>query len=495
MNHDETSQRGALRRAHPLRLTALPQEDAPRILSKAECEDIVRRTFGMAQGGETRVTIHSWWDGELRWARNRVSMASDRRDVTIRVDRYVDGAWGSVTTNQTDDASLLAAVHAAERNSRHHPFTRRPAYLPPIPELARPTTTIWSDATYGLTAEARGEVARSLAETAEAKGMFSAGYLETRGGSRLQIESARPDASAPWDTPFVRWTQAQCSMTLRDAEGTGSGWAGDSGYDWTKLDVSKLAARALEKCLASRNPVAIEPGRYTVILEPQAVADLLEIMLSPKIMLRAYPEDGYHVPWLLGQDDALRIFRSKLGLKVADARVTISHDPADPLLGILPGAGMQPVTWIDHGVLTNLDYGRDYSLTQLNTNVPVRPPFGYRMSGGETSVDEMIKSTRRGLLVTRFSNIKLLDMASLLSTGLTRDGLWLIENGKISKAVKNFRFTESPLFVLNSLEQLGPPKRVFRPVENPYAGVGLTPAIVPPLKARDFSFTSTIDAI
>jgi predicted Zn-dependent protease len=118
------------------------------------------------------------------------------------------------------------------------------------------------------------------------------------------------------------------------------------------------------------------------------------------------------------------------------------------------------------------------------------------MTGGKTSIDEMIASTTRGLLVTHFSNIRVLDDTSMLSTGLTRDGLWLIEHGKISKAVKNLRFTESPLFAFNSIEQMGEPVPVFRPVKNPYETTEpLKPAIVPPIKSRDFSFTSTIDAI
>ena len=190
------------------------------------------------------------------------------------------------------------------------------------------------------------------------------------------------------------------------------------------------------------------------------------------------------------------IWRSKLGLKVIDERITISHDPADPELGILPGPWMQPVTWFDKGVLTALMYDRDYALAALNVNPDLRGMIAYRMSGGDASIDEMIRTTKRGLLVTRFSDVRTLDATSLLSTGLTRDGLWLIENGKISKAVKNFRFTESPLFVLNAIEQLGVPVPVFRPVKDPYQSrYPLTPAIVPALKARDFSFTSTIDAI
>jgi predicted Zn-dependent protease len=229
-----------------------------------------------------------------------------------------------------------------------------------------------------------------------------------------------------------------------------------------------------------------------VVLLPQAVAARIELVVSA--LARDLAEDG-RGPWALAHDDALGLWRTKLGLKVIDERITISHDPADPELGILPDAGMGPVTWFDHVVLTNLAFDRSYALRKLNANAPVRPPIGYRMSGGATAIEEMIRTTRRGLLVTRFSNIAMLDGTSLLSTGLTRDGLWLIENGTISKAVKNLRFTESPLFVLNSLEQLGPPAPVFRPVRSPYDATGLTPAIVPPLKARDFSFTSTIDAI
>ena len=470
--------------------------DSERILSKDECSAIVRRVIDFAKGGgETRVRLMSWWNGELRWARNRVSLASDRRDIRMDVRRTVGLGRGSVSTNQIDDESLESAVRAAERAAVLSPSTvRLPPGLPPIPHAKRPTTAIWSDATYAATPETRGEVALGLIEPAEAKGMLSAGYLEMRASSLVQVSSDRlTDPYGPLDTPYVTWTQMQCSMTVRDRQGSGSGWAGLSGYDWGKVDAPALAARALEKCEASRNPVALEPGRYTVILEPQAVADLMELVVPT--MGREFAEMG-RGPWALAQDDVLRLWRTKLGLKVLDERITISHDPADPQLGILPEPWMQPVTWFDKGVLTDLSYDRKYALEKLNVNAALRGMAGYRMSGGTTSIEEMIATTQRGLLVTRFSNSRVLDGTSLLATGLTRDGLWLIERGKITKAVKNFRFTESPLFVLNAIEQLGVPVPVFRPVKNPYEGFEpLTPAIVPPLKARDFSFTSTIDAI
>jgi predicted Zn-dependent protease len=371
--------------------------------------------------------------------------------------------------------------------------------LPPQPKGSWLKTAIWSDSTYKVSPEARGELARTLIEPAEAKGFLSAGYIETHAGTSMRVSSDRP--AGPYtiiDVPYTQWSQAQCSMTVRDQQGTGSGWAGLSSYDWQSIDAIGLGARALQKCDASRNPVVLEPGRYTVILEAQAVADLMQIVAAS--MDRSVAEGGQG-PWTLAQDEAVRIggnaiWRTKLGLKVIDERITIDHDPADPRLGILPQSWMEPVTFFDKGVLKSLEYTRDYALASLGTNAERRGMVGYRMSGGTTSVDEMIATTQRGLLVTRFTDIRGLDGTSLLSTGLTRDGLWLIEHGKISKAVKNLRFTESPLFVLNSIEQLGVPVPVFRPVRNAYEqGIPLTPAIVPPLKARDFSFTSTIDAI
>ncbi|HEY9448627.1 MAG TPA: metallopeptidase TldD-related protein [Gemmatimonadaceae bacterium] len=477
--------------------------DDQRILTAEECEAIARRVIGFAQGeGETRVELLSWWQGELRWARNRVSLATDRRTVQLRVlrgprGRSADMGGGLATTNQLDDISLESVVRAAERNGRLQrersgAWAPGLSFTPPYPEMTYPPTAIWSDATYSFTGERRGEVARAMVEDAEARGMLSAGYLEARAAQLAEYTSEREPIVEV--RPYVKWTQAQCSTTVRDSRGAGSGWAGLSSYDWAKIDAHALAALALEKCKASQNPLALEPGRYTVILEPQAVADLVEILVpSFSAFSRKAAELVGQGPFVLGFDDALKLWRSKLGLKVADERVTISHEPVDSELGILPTANMQPLKWIDRGVLTALDHDRDYALKTLNENAARRSLTGYRMSGGESSVEEMVRTTKRGLLVTRFSNIRRLDDSSLVSTGLTRDGLWLIENGKITKAVKNFRFTESPLFVLNSIEQLGVPVPVFRPTRG--EGKELTPAIVPALKVRDFSFTSTIDAI
>jgi predicted Zn-dependent protease len=456
-----------------------------RILSRADCEALAARVQRFATGGgHTRVTIESWWRGFLRWGRNRVSLAGDQRDVSLRVMRYLDeSSFTDATTNQTDDASLRAAVRAAE--DLWHAQPRRPEPVsPPLPRFTYPAAPLWSDATYELDTAARGALVRAAIEPAEAAGMLSAGYLEVKGAANAVLDSRGR-------TLYFPSTAGECSLTVRDPSGTASGWAGLSSSDWRTIDASALAARALDKCLASRDPVAIEPGRYTVILEPQAVRDLMFAIFvqgGRMILDRNLNEQWSALPFF-ARADAPGF--SKLGTKVVDERLTIGFDPMDPALGVVPigwpdDEPLRAVNWIEHGVLTHLHYDRAYAIRQLRDGASYPFPAALRMSGGSTSVEDMIKTTQRGLLVTRFSNITRLDLRSAVMTGVTRDGLWLVEHGRITKAVKNLRFTESLLFVLNSIDQLGAPVPTFSPD---------APIVAPPLKVHDFTFTSTVDAI
>jgi predicted Zn-dependent protease len=469
-----------------------------RIFSRQESEAMWQRVRGLARGGgETRLHIIGDWSGELRWARNRVTLGSDRRKVIAMITRVLGGHTGEAYLNQLDDASLEAAVRYAELLAGLTGTETRWDFVTGAPPFELPKPLIWSDATYNLATEARAQITKATTDPAEAKEMLAAGYLEVQGHANASFadDGGSGRAFGHRRAAYVEYTTAQCSTTVRDKKGSGSGWAGLTSYDWGAIDYGALAERSLQKALASRDPVALEPGRYTVILEPQAVHDLMTFVIEG--LEREGPErmDAGGV-FHQGNDDALQLGRSKLGLKVTDARITISHDPMDPQLGVIPWDGTpdetpyRAVTWIDKGVLTALADDRSYALRSRNANLPSPNSYSFRMTGGETSVEEMIKSTKRGLLVTRFSNTRVMDWGSLLATGVTRDGLWLVENGAITKAVKNLRFTESPMFVLNSLEQLGVPVPVFRITPRP-----ITPAIAPPLKARDFSFTSTIDAI
>jgi predicted Zn-dependent protease len=470
-------------------------EEPHRFLTREEAERIIRRALQLTRGGgETTITVTSWWNGELRWARNRTSIASDRRNVYIDIGRQIGPGVSFASTNQIDDISLEGVIRAAERTAQLNGTKVRNIRTPFVEPIVLPSSEplIWSENTYGLTAVARGAIMRMLSEESEAKGMLSAGYLEMRAGEVATLTTNGEDGGPKNVVRYSQYTQAQCSMTVRHPKGIGSGWAGLASFDWAQIDSRALAKRALDKCLASIDPVAIEPGRYTVVLEPQAVHQLACYL--PRFMNGRWHSENGDGMFTLGYDAALNTRRTKLGLKLLDERISITHNPNDPQMGVIPAPGLTPITWVDRGILTTLAYDHKYAVKYLHQNLPATARVSYHMSGGTTAIDEMISTTKRGLLVTRFSKVEPIDFYSGLLTGMTRDGLWLIENGKLTKAVKNLRFMESPFFVFNQVDDLGVPVPVFWPYNNVRIA-GLRPAIVPPAKIRDFSFTATADAI
>ena len=482
-------------------------------LSEAECQDIITRLTRFAVGGgDTTAIIQSTWTGNVRWARNQISTSGDVRSDHVVVIRNLGGAKNiMVVINTTSDAALLAAVRRAERLARleaphlEADLTHR-YHLEPQTHPA-----LFDEATYQLDARQRATVARTLTQSAVAAGMLSAGYIEVSANSMAQMSSTG-------QSRYVQYTTAQCSLTVRDPQGAGSGWAGVDWPEWKRIDGATLAAVALDKCLKSRHPVRIEPGRYTTILEPQAVCDFVSPLMASLQRWNGQNGGNENVPSYPlnkqkgGSEElglhAMSTGLTRLGERIVDARISIRSDPLDPDLGFVPFGIMgdyydlsamtndvyHPAQWITDGVLTQLSYPREYGTRALGESTGLPMQGAFRMSGGPTSIAEMVATTKRGVLVTRFDRVERLDERSLLYRGYTRDGLWLIENGTISKPINNFVFTESILFALNKVEQLGPPQRVFHP-RQPWWWATPSPVIVPPLKINDFSFTSLTDAV
>ena len=454
-----------------------PETDG-RFLSQAQCRALVDRIERLTTGGGiTRVAIDSAWIDNLRWARNVIATGGDVQRSDLEIVRSIRRANGRATTNSLTDDALQACVGWAE-----HLLTLQaespddyPDSLPEVHPHARPL--LWCDRTVTADDSGRATWVDAMIEPAASANCLSAGYLEVAARGRAIITSQGLSRYYPYTT-------AQCSVTVRDAKGRGSGWAGVDWNDVARIDTARLAQTALDKCQRSRNPVAVEPGRFTTILEPQAVCDLVSMILD-RAMGRMDAEQG-RGPFA----DPMRPGYSRIGQRVMDPRLTLSADPMDPDCGFLPfdsrGEPYLATRWIENGVLRDLAYDRRYGLTQLGKDAALPNSGAFRLSGGSSTIEEMIAGTTRGVLVTRFNNMRLLDFNSMLMNGNTRDGFWLIERGQITKAIKNFRFTESPMFILNNLDTLGVPQRVFRP---------FAPAVVPPLKVRDFSFTGLVDAV
>ncbi|HEX6535309.1 MAG TPA: metallopeptidase TldD-related protein [Gemmatimonadaceae bacterium] len=472
-----------------------------RFLSADACRDLLARIQRLSTGGgEVSMYVRSRWAGNVRWARNNIISAGDTTDHQIYITRSEENAQASMEINRLDDDSLRSALAEIERRMRFESTSRAPYSLRSSETYLK--NDLWSDATFGLDAAARAAMQRKLVEPALAEELLSAGYLEVSGTGNGVVNSAGLFAYQPE-------TRAEYSVTVRNATGTGSGWAGVDNIDWRKIDSEQISAVALDKCKRSADPVAIEPGRYDVILEPQAVAALMYQLVAS---LYRRPAEAGMGPWAdrpqrsggadgpVGSSAAFDDQssgggggggggNSKIGQLVLDRRVTIGADPTDPDAPFLPfafdGSPNLPVKWIENGVLKELAYDRWYAVQALNKPNPLNNSLAFRMSGGPTTLDEMIASTDRGLLVTRLVNVRLVDYDSLLCTGTTSDGVWLIERGEITHPVKNFRFRESPLFAFNNLESLGAAKRVLM----------WQPTIVPLAKVRDFSMTSLADAV
>lgn len=465
-----------------------PPTDPPEFLSRDACAALFQQLSGMMQGGgELEISLVSQWIGSAQWVRNRIQVAVDQRTTDLWIRRSIRGADGSIRTSRLDSSGLRDALRTAEANLRvavetpiqfHDPYIDQPILHP----------TLFSDDTYHYGADARTAMVQQIIAPVEAAGLMSAGTFTIRADGHATMNSR--GMSRYYPTTSVEYT-----TTVRDSKGTASGWAGVNHYDVTKIDPAALGARALEKAQASLKPQAIEPGRYTVVLEPQATADLFGT-LAVSIGNGAYgplgrsnaeqgnsPFAGHEPGW------------TKISEAVLDARLTMSADPMDPDGGFIPferysGEPFQPVRWIDRGMLRELAYDRHYALSALGKNSALLDAGSFRLAAvpsvPTSSIDDMIAKTERGIVVTRFSGVEVVDVKSQLCTGFTRDGLWLIERGKISRAIKNLRFTESPLFMLNRLLDVGPPIRVFKPGHA---------WIAPAVRVDDFSFTALADAV
>ncbi len=444
-------------------------------LSREEAEAIARRTLGFAAADETRVTVTSGARGNTRFAVNQISTAGDNYNALVSIRSAFGRRSGVVTTNRLDDDGLRRAVQAAEALAKLAPEDAEA--MPELGPQQYEPSRAWVDATAALDPTGRATAVRAVTEPSRTAGLVATGYLESQAGSTAIANSRGLFA-------YDRQTGAVLTTTVRTEDGTGSGWAGAAHNDWSRIDPAALGARAIEKARLSANPSAVEPGRYTVVLEPTAVGNLVQL-IAGQLSARSAAEGRSFFARPGGG--------TKIGLKVVDERVTLSSDPfaAEAPTNTFNGEGLpvRRMTWIENGVVKNLAYDR-YWAQQQN----VEPtPFGGSlvMSGGETSLEEMIASTERGILVTRFWYIRGVDPRTILYTGLTRDGTFLIENGRVTRAVKNLRFNESPIFMLNNVEAMGRPVRVSA---SESGGVG-NGVVVPPLKVRDFNFTSLSDAI
>ncbi len=443
------------------------------IMARDSAQGLIEKIVKMSKADGITVTVDSGYQADVRFAANQMSTAGGVTRSQIVVDSAFGKRHAAATTNDISDDSLRRTVAQSEALAKLSP--EDPEAMPALGPQTYAPVNGYFDSTADVSPEERARAALTALEPARKSGdLKAAGFI---------IVTAGADAVGNRNGMFAynRATTTNYTLTVRTNDGTGSGWAGAEHPDWNQLDFAAISTHAIEKARLSRNPVAIEPGRYTVIFEPQAVGDLVQLM---EFYLGARESDEGRSPF------SKQGGGNKIGDKIVDSRVTIFSDPQDPQLLSQPydgeGLPLRRQVWVENGVLKQLYYTRFWA--QKGNKQATGFPSSIKMQGGTTSTEEMIKSTPRGILVTRLWYLREVDPRTLLYTGLTRDGTFLIENGKITKAIKNFRFNDSPLFLLNNLEAIGPAVRI--------AGTEAGGAVVmPTIKARDFNFTSLSDAV
>lgn len=445
------------------------------LISREQARALTDRVLAMSAADQTRVTVVSRWSGNTRFADGGISTSGGVTDLSVTMTATVGRRRASATTNVVDEAALSRTVDLAAQLARLAP--EDPELMPELGPQTYAPVDAFVQRTADLDPETRAAEVKRAVGAAAAAGkpageIFSAGFLEANAAAIAVATSAGLFA-------YHRTTDAGFSMTVRTPDGTGSGWASGGARDWGAVDAASIGRIAAQKAVASRNPQAIEPGLYTAVLEPQAVGDLIPLLAGA---LNARSADEGRSPFSKPGGG------TRLGEQVVDERVTLYSDPADPALRGQPfdaeGVPLRRIVWIEKGVLRNLAYSRFWAQQQG------RPPTGgnvlaggLALVGGAKRTEEVIAGCERGILVTHFFYIRSLDPRTVLNTGLTRDGAFLIERGAITRALKNFRWNESPLLMLNRLEDIGRP-------EPTAAGL-----LMPALRVSRFDFSSLSDAV
>jgi len=443
------------------------------MLTRDEAKKLTDKVLSYSTFPECEIAVQSSEDASIRFALNGITTSGYTIERSLFITSVKDGKTGVTSLDEFDDPSLKAAVKRTEDLA---------ALTPPNPEREPPLEPQKYAAVENFaasTANARNVQmiphVRSIIEAAKAENFVAAGFFE-------RTASASAIANKQGNFGYGRVTDANLSTTVRAADGTSSGWASQPAVRIEEIDGAALGKTAVEKCARWRNPKKLDPGKYTVVLEPTAVGDMVQL-LGFNMQARA-AEEG-------------RSFLSKkgggtlVGDKLFAPSVTLRSDPFNKLYSVLPWGGgasglpTAPMTWIDQGVVKNLFYDRYYA--RKAGKQPTAFPVHLVLDGGNRSLADLIASVDRGLLVTRFWYIRVVNPQTVQLTGLTRDGLFLIEEGKVTEPVVNFRFNESPVHLLQNVVAMGKAVRV-RGGE----GQGM---IAPALVVKDFPFTSVSEAV
>jgi predicted Zn-dependent protease len=443
------------------------------ILNEEDSKRLLAKVLNYSKADSASVSLSGDNSYNIRFALNSVSTDGYSDGLSLSVTSFIGKKSGSVSINKFNDEAIKGAVEKSEQAARVSPDNKE--FMPPLESQTYLSANNFSQATEDFTSEKRANYISYNIEQSIKNNVVTAGFFEDGAGFTAVMNSKGLFA-------YNKNSLASFSSTVRTKEGSGSSRVEKNYVDIGRLDTKSLSDRAIERSVLSVNPTELSPGRYTVILEPAAAADMISLCLN---FMGARPaEEG-------------RSFFSKKGggTKIdellAKENVNIYSDPTDTNAPSIPftseGFPRNRTVWFANGVLKNLSRNRFWADKTGNPVIPY--PSNVIMGGAEKSVEQLIAESDYAVLITRFWYIRTVDPATMLLTGLTRDGIFEVKDGKIARPVKNFRFNESPMNVLANILDIGKAEKASG------AETGNDQIFVPPLKVANFNLSSLSDAI
>jgi len=454
------------------------------MLDKSKVQELFDRIRKFSKGGELEVIFSSTDYSLTRFANNTIhqNVAELNEVASIRV--AFDGKTARATTNRFDDESLKRAVQSAESIARvQEPDPDRlPMARAEEGNIAN-SPQRWFAQTTEITPADRAEAVGKIVAVAKKNKLVTAGIYSTSKSAEAVVNSNGLNV-------FHRQTTAEVSITMLADDS--SGWQKANSPQVSNLDPVRLAEIAAKKARDSSGPKELPPGKYTVILEPAAVLDLVGFMF--------WDFGGLAIL------DQRSFLNNRIGTRLFGENITIMDDVHHPLQSNAPfdgeGVRRECVNLVEKGVIRNLVYARATAEKMRKSEAaakvgeirvtghgfPLPNEMGeaptnivFVTAGGEQTVEQMIAGTEKGILITRLWYIREVDPYEKILTGMTRDGTFLVEDGKVKQGIRNFRFNQSLIELLSNVEAMGHAVRA--------SGEEAFDMVVPAMKVKGFNFT------
>ena len=425
-------------------------------MTKQEMIDFVQAAVTASGTNDAVAVLSEKRDASVRFGQNRITQNLDvfTRELQLTVG---DGKKQATVTSQRIDIHSLPGI-ASEARALLETSSPDPEYMAPVPgeQIYPVIEEAWDEFTSDCPAAHRMEAVGKVIDAAEVNGLTAAGIC----GMQSRQTAL---ATSTGNLAFHRDTSAELSFTMD--KGLASSYTNLTGTSWNELSVDTAIKTVAEQAKLNENATEVEPGDYKIILEPEATWNLLMFL-----------------PWMMNArsaDEGTTVFSGMEGRKIAGENFTLSSSlfggrPGNPFNG--EGLPAEDVVWFEKGVLKNLSCDR--FTAQKTGRSPLFIPNTIDMDGGEGSIEDLVSSVDRGILIRRFWYIRFVDQKTMKLTGMTRDGVFLVENGKIVKPLKDFRWNWRPLELFSNILRIGAQQR---------KGAGLIPPVV--IDKQSYPFT------